>query len=132
MGLPPDFGIGKPTALLKLARNVKEILAARRGIQLTRKVFGHTFTTHGESMTNFLINRARGAGAAQGQFLDDQKAAKFILDNLGKTANGAVDVPIPSGFPARVIMPNGTFIDATHIRLVPGGGGVKTAYPLIL
>lgn len=40
-------------------------------------------------------------------------------------------IPIPKGFPARVIMPDGTFKTETHIRLVPGGGGVKTAYPLI-
>ena len=55
----------------------------------------------------------------------------IYLDNVFKTANGAVNVPIPKGFPARVIMPNGTFRNATHIRLVPGGDGVKTAYPLI-
>ncbi len=43
----------------------------------------------------------------------------------------AINVPIPKGFPARMIMPNGTFMNATHVRLVPGGNGVKTAYPLI-
>ncbi|THF48483.1 hypothetical protein E6C50_14460 [Flavobacterium supellecticarium] len=101
------------------------------GIQLTKKTFGHTFTTHGDDMTNFLINRAKGSGMAQGQFLNNQKAAQFILDNVGKTANGAVNIPIPKGFPARVIMPDGIFKAATHIRLVPSGGGVKTAYPLI-
>jgi len=105
--------------------------AAKGGIQLTKKTFGHTFTTHGDDMTNFLINRAKGSGMAQGQFLNNQKAAQFILDNVGKTANGAVNIPIPKGFPARVIMPDGTFKAATHIRLIPGGSGVKTAYPLI-
>jgi RHS repeat-associated protein len=108
---------------------------AKGGIQLTKKTFGHTFTTHGDDMTNFLINRAKGSGMAQGQFLNNQKAAQFILDNVGKTANGAVNIPInipiPKGFPARVIMPDGTFKAATHIRLIPGGSGVKTAYPLI-
>lgn len=68
---------------------------------------------------------------AQGQFLDNQKAAQFILDNVGKTANEAVNIPTPNGFPARIIMPDGTLKAATHIRLVPGSGGVKTAYPLI-
>ena len=82
-------------------------------------------------MTNFLLKRAEGSGMAQGQFLNNQKAAQFILDNVGKTANGAVNIPIPKNFPARVIMPDGTFKAATHIRLVPGGGGVKTAFPLI-
>ena len=68
---------------------------------------------------------------AQGQFLDNQKAAQFILDNVSKLANGAINIPIPNGLPARVIMPDGTFKAATHIRLIPSGGGVKTAYPLI-
>ena len=82
-------------------------------------------------MTNFLINRASGSGMAQGQFLDNQQAAQFILDNLSKASNGAVNIPLPNGFPARVILPNGTFEAATHIRIVPSGIGVKTAYPLI-
>ncbi|WP_158618316.1 RHS repeat protein [Chitinophaga lutea] len=110
---------------------IGEASAASNGIQLTKKTFGHTFTTHGEDMTNFLINRAKGSGMAQGQFLDNQKAAQFILDNVSETANGALNLPMPNGFPARVIMPDGTFKAATHIRLVPSGGGVKTAYPLI-
>jgi len=101
-------------------------------VQITKKTFGHTFTTHGEDMTTFLLKRAQGSGMAQGQFLNNQKAARFILDNLSKTANGAVDIPIPKSVPARVIMPNGSFRKATHLRLVPGGNGVKTAYPLIL
>ncbi|MDP9957140.1 RHS repeat-associated protein [Epilithonimonas hungarica] len=100
-------------------------------IELTKKKFGHTFINHGKDATKFIMNRAKGSGASQGQFLDDQKAAKFILDNISKTSNGAVNIPIPKGFPARVIMPDGTMKAATHIRLVPGGGGVKTAYPLI-
>jgi len=110
---------------------IKSAQAAKGGIQLTKNTFGHTFTTHGKDMTKFLTNRAKGSGMAQGQFLDNQKAAQFILDNLGRTKNGAVNIPIPNGFPARVIMPDGSIKAATHIRLVPGGGGVKTAYPLI-
>ncbi|MHA7831414.1 MAG: fibronectin type III domain-containing protein [Flagellimonas sp.] len=106
-------------------------IVPRIPIQLTKRTFGHTFTIHGEDMTNFLINRAKGSGLPQGQFLDNQKAAQFILDNIKKTANGAIDIPIPKGFPARVIMPSGKFKTPTHIKLVPGGGGVKTAFPLI-
>jgi len=125
-------GAGGELGNIKVNINLNpELATANGGIQLTKKIFGHTFTTHGDDMTNFLLNRARGSGIAQGQFLNNQEAAKFILDNVGKTANGAVTIPIPKGFPARVIMPDGTFEAATHIRLVPGGGGVKTAYPLI-
>lgn len=31
MGLPPDFGIGKPTSPLKLARNIRNLFAAKGG-----------------------------------------------------------------------------------------------------
>ena len=64
--------------------------------------------------------------------MNDQKAAKFILDNLEKTKNGTVDIQLPDHFPARVIMPDGSFVSATHIRIVPSGNYVKTAYPLVL
>lgn len=107
------------------------VVAAKESIQLTKARFGHSFVKHGEDATTFLINRAKGSGQVQGQFLNNQKAAQFILDNVGKTVRGAINVLIPKGFPVRVIMPNDTFRTATHIRLVLGGNGVKTAYPLI-
>lgn len=66
---------------------------------------------------------------AQGQFLDDQAAAQFIQVNLDKTKNGAVSLPVPKDFPARIINPDGTYTTPSSIRLVPGGKGVKTAYP---
>lgn len=44
-----------------------------------------------------------------------------------------MNVPIPKNFPARVIMPDGTFTQATHICIVPSGAkGVKTAYPTLI
>jgi hypothetical protein len=98
-------------------------------IPLTKKTFGHTFTTHGEEMTNFLTNRAQGSGMPQGQFLHNQKAALFILENLDKTKNGAVSLEMPYGFPARIIHPDGSFSTPSKIKLVPSGNGVKTAYP---
>ena len=98
-------------------------------IQLSKSQFGHTFTKHGEGATNFLINRARGSGEAQGQFLNNQVAAKFIKENLSKVKKGAVSLPMPKNFPARIIHPDGTFSVPSTIRLVPGGNGVKTAYP---
>ncbi|WP_419614671.1 hypothetical protein, partial [Thiolapillus sp.] len=98
-------------------------------IELGKVRFGHTFTRHGEDATEFLINRARGSGQAQGQFLDNQAAARFIQDNLDKIGNGAVSLPLPKNFPARIINPGGTFSKPSSIRLVPGGKGVKTAYP---
>lgn len=98
-------------------------------IAITRAAFGHTFDTHGQSQTEFLTMRAAGSGMPTGQFLDDQAAARLIQENLGNLSNGAISVPIPPGFPARVIMPDGTHVPAVSIRIVPSGSGVKTAYP---
>jgi hypothetical protein len=98
-------------------------------IPITKAKFGHTFTTHGQNSTNFLTQRAKGSGQAQGQFLDDQAAAKFIRDNIDKVQNGAVSLPVPEGLSVRIINPDGSYSPAATIRLVPGGNGVKTAYP---
>ncbi len=99
-------------------------------IKITKSKFGHTFDKHGADNTDFLINRARGSGNSQGQFLDNQAAAKFIQNNLHKLSNGSIELPMPTGFRARVINPDGTFSPATKIVLVPGRDGVKTAYPI--
>ncbi|WP_139191635.1 DUF637 domain-containing protein [Variovorax sp. CF079] len=98
-------------------------------IALTRAKFGHTFDTHGQGQTEFLTKRAAGSGTPTGQFLDDQAAAHLIQENLSNLSNGAISIPLPSGFPARVIMPDGTYAPASSVRIVPGRGGVKTAYP---
>ena len=110
-------------------RAVARFVVTKGTIQLSKARFGHTFTRHGEDATEFLINRARGSGQAQGQFLDNQAAARFIQDNLDKIGNGAVSLPLPKNFPARIINPDGTFSVPSTIRLVPGGKGVKTAFP---
>ena len=64
-----------------------------------------------------------------GQFTDNQAAAHLIRENLHKLKNGAQSIPIPSDFPARIILPDGSFVPATSVRMVPSGNGVKTAYP---
>jgi hypothetical protein len=79
--------------------------------------------------TSWREQRAQGSNMPQGQFLDNQAAAKFIMENTSKLKNGAVSLPIPEGLPARIIMPDGTFKVATKVRLVPSGKGIKTAYP---
>ena len=98
-------------------------------IVLSKAVFGHTFERHGQNSTEFLLNRARGAGIPQGQFLDDRAAARFIKENIDKTKSGAVSIAVPKGLMVRVINPDGSFSPASSIRLVPGGKGVKSAYP---
>ena len=103
--------------------------AEAQAIPLSRSRFGHTFEKHGQDATEFLTNRARAMGAPNGQFLDNQAAARFIRENLGKTKGGPVSLPMPKDFPARIINPDGSFSPARTIRLIPGGKGVKTAYP---
>lgn len=53
-----------------------------------------------------------------------------IEENIKKTANGAVTLPITENIPARIFLPDGSTIAPQGIHLVPGGGGVKTAYPV--
>ncbi|NTF79410.1 hypothetical protein [Rhizobium rhizogenes] len=98
-------------------------------VPITKAKFGHTFDNHGQEATNFLTQRAKGSNQPQGQFLDDQAAANFIQDNLDKTRGGAISLPVPDGLAVRVINPDGSYSPAKTIRLVPGGRGVKTAYP---
>jgi hypothetical protein len=98
-------------------------------ISLTKAKFGHTFEKHGQNATEFLTKRAVGTGKPVGQFLDDQAAARLIQEHIGKLGNGAISVPVGKDFPARVIMPDGSYKPASTVRIVPSGNGVKTAYP---
>ncbi len=132
--IPEIRGLLIPTAIFAglrafLAVNYAALKGADDVIALTKARFGHTFTTHGQEATEFLMKRAAGSGKPMGQFLEDQAAARLIQDNLGKLKNGAIPVPVAKGFPARVIMPDGSFAPPSSIRLVPSGTGVKTAYP---
>ncbi len=111
------------------ARSLHTILRAGPTIALSKARFGHTFSKHGQNATDYLTNRARGSGMPQGQFLDDQAAARLIQRNLKGLTNGPVSVPVPRGFKARIINPNGSYSTPRSIRLVPGGKGVKTSYP---
>jgi hypothetical protein len=104
---------------------------ASYGVQLSKASFGHTFIRHGLNATRYLIGRGRATGMPQGQWLDEQAAARFIQANAHKAANGAIDVPLPSHIRARVIMPQGYTLTPTHARLVPGNRFVKTAYPIV-
>ena len=76
---------------------------------------------------------AKNGNTAQGQWLNDIAAEDFILRHLNQTSNGAIDIPIPQSIQSigRVFR-NGdaAILSPTHIRLVPSGSGVKTAYPI--
>ncbi len=98
----------------------------------SRPTFQHTFTQHGQKKKlQSLIDRARAKNTPQGQWLDDDEAAKFLRD-VRPAIDEVVEFPIPPGVSARVIMPNGSIVQATMVRLVPNTrtGGYITAFPM--
>ena len=97
-------------------------------IELTKRKFGHTFTVHGQNMTNFLTQRAKGSGMPQGQWLNDQLAAAFLLANFPTPGQGEQSVLMPEGLPHRIIYPDGSFGKATHVKIVPSGTGIKVTF----
>ena len=92
------------------------------------KRIGHTYSKHGSHNTDELLQQAKGSNSPQGQWIDDVAAEEYIFNNLDKLKNGAKTIELPKGL-GRVVNPDGTFTPATHVRLVPSGSGVKTAYP---
>ena len=94
-----------------------------------QKIFGHTFTRHGQGSKNFsrLQGRAAGTGTPQGQWLNDQQAANF-LSNLN--LSGPAHVRIPNGL-GRVILPNGSVTHTGWAFVKPSPTGTRTAYPML-
>jgi hypothetical protein len=89
---------------------------------------GHTFSKHGSHNTYELMQQARNSGRPQGQWLDDAAAESFIADHLHELENGARTFDLPPGI-GRVILPDGTAVPASRVRLQPSNTGVLTAYP---
>ncbi|MDK2125926.1 RHS repeat domain-containing protein [Parachitinimonas caeni] len=89
--------------------------------------FGHTFLEHGEGSKNTarLIDRARGTGNNQGQWLDNQRAAEFLN---GIKVSDPTRVRIPEGL-GQIIKPDGSIASAEWAIIVPRGEGLRTAYP---
>jgi RHS repeat-associated protein len=116
-------GIATPTPTAKLG--VVAVIGAK--LAKSVKVFGHTFNTHGMKNTKSLTDRAKGTGTPQGQWTDDGKAADFLAN---VKVDGPASIPIPDGM-GRVIMPDGTIINAKHAVVVPSAFGFRTAYPFI-
>ena len=100
---------------------------------MLNKRIGHTFQKHGMHNTHFLQNSAKNTTIPSGQWLNEIEAEKFISRHLNQLQNGARDIPIPSNIQniGRVFRNgDGVILNPTHIRLVPSGNGVKTAYPI--
>jgi hypothetical protein len=95
------------------------------------KDFGHTFTRHGEGAKNTvnLRGRAAGTGQSQGQWLNNEAAAKFLSD-LPRNVP-VVTVRIPAGL-GHLIKPDGTIAVASWARVITSVSGIRTAYPVIL
>ncbi|WP_343914075.1 hypothetical protein [Aquimarina litoralis] len=97
------------------------------------KRIGHTFSKHGLHNTPVLKAAAKNSKTPQGQWLNEIEAEKFIARHLDQLSNGAIDIPIPSSIQniGRVFRNgDGAILNPTHIRLVPSGSGVRSAYPI--
>jgi hypothetical protein len=96
------------------------------------KTFGHTFNEHGSGAGNLrsLTDRARSTGNPQGQWVDNQAAAEF-LKGVYSPDSGPFGVRIPEGL-GRVILPDGSIVDAPYAYVIPNANGViRTAYPTL-
>ncbi|WP_175754304.1 hypothetical protein [Burkholderia ambifaria] len=111
-------GLGKSAIAGKNVANWKSV-----------KQFGHTFSEHGAGAKNAerLLDRARGTGSPQGQWLSNEKAAA-VLGTI--KVDGPTTVRIPEGL-GQVIKPDGTFARTEWATVVPRGDGLRAAYPII-
>ena len=93
------------------------------------KQFGHTFSEHGAGPKNTqrLLDRARGTGNHQGQWLNNDQASQ-IIGNM--KISEPTKIKIPAGL-GQVITPNGDIIAARAAIVVPKPGGIRTAYPIL-
>lgn len=103
------------------------------------KIFGHAFTRHGsgKKMTTSLTGRIEAKGP-QGQWLDNEKVAEFIMqeENYQKIVNldprESITIPIPDGLGVVLKKVDGKVISepATEMIIVRGRNNlIKTAYP---
>jgi len=97
----------------------------------SQRTFGHTFSRHGQGVknTNNLRGRAGGTRTPQGQWTDNESAARF-LKNIRPTLEKPTIVSIPEGM-GQIIMPDGSILPTRHALVVPTpSGGIQTAYPV--
>jgi hypothetical protein len=91
---------------------------------------GHAFAIHGEGAKNTvnLRGRASGKGQSQGQWLNNEEAARFLSNALRNTSVATVRIPAGLG---HVIKPDGTIVAASWARVLTSVSGIRTAYPII-
>ena len=121
-----------PTAVAMAANGSGSGPELNWGNWKSQPTFGHTFSRHGqgEKNTNNLRGRAAGTGTPQGQWADNEAAARHLTE-VRPSIDGTAVIPIPEGL-GRVIMPNGSIVPARHALVVPkANGGIETAYPVL-
>lgn len=123
-----------PAGTQKIGREVVEQgikLADKAGVANWKSVkqFGHTFSEHGAGAKNTerLMDRARGTGNPQGQWLDNQAAAKALS---AVKVDGPATIRIPEGL-GQVVKPDGTIVKTEWATVVPSGDTLRTAYPVL-
>jgi hypothetical protein len=102
------------------------------GDPTSKPTYGHSFEGHGQGpkVATALRGEAGGTGQPQGQWLDNEAAARLI-DPHRQGMQWAKDIDIPAGV-GQVIMPDGSIVPVTRARLVPSqSGGFKTAFPIL-
>ena len=93
------------------------------------KQFGHTFSEHGAGAKNTerLMDRARGTGNPQGQWMNNEQAAEALS---AVKVDGPTTIRIPEGL-GQVIKPDGTIVKTEWATVVPRGDGLRTAFPIL-
>jgi hypothetical protein len=91
--------------------------------------WGHTFIDHGQGrkVGEILANTARSTGIPQGQWLNDEEAAKYLASEL-PYIQGTASIPLPPGL-GRVHLPNGSVIPAFRATLKPSPTRIRTGFP---
>jgi hypothetical protein len=96
--------------------------------------YGHTFSDHGQKVKLAqLIDRARGLNHQNGQFLNDNDAARILGDLVQshQLQPGVHDLPIPADLKTRVVLPDGTEIKADSLRIIiKQDGTIRTSFPM--
>jgi RHS repeat-associated protein len=99
----------------------------------SRPQFGHTFNRHGEGegVTKNLAGRAGGTGENQGQWLNNQAAARWLAEQA-RAATGSFGTRLPPGL-GQVILPNGQIVPANGAVIVMTPfGTIRTAFPILI
>ena len=93
------------------------------------KFFGHSFLRHGagKKVTLKLTGRAARTGVPQGQWLDNEMAARLLQDYHGDGPFSILKIPDGLG---QVVRPDGTVVPATRAVVIPTSNGIKTAFPI--